>query len=194
MINQPNSRNALKQVCNKIQTLGAKLRIVKDEKVVAKGWDDPEFAVGINEVPEAGHCEIIHYEKSNSHPDPELAELITAQAITAEEYDGVIEESISHEKDLKHCDVSYRRLSTKKQSYLQTGPIAISISHFYLQETSLSYLNSHGYSIFRAVLKFCAQQPLKESCAQKLPPRVSTTETTTQDKLADHLHVNFIQS
>ena len=100
LISQPNSRNALKQVCNKIQTLGTKLRIVKDEKVVAKGWNDPEFAVGINEVPEAGHCEIIHYEKSNSHPDPELAELITAQAITAEEYDGVIEESISHEKDL----------------------------------------------------------------------------------------------
>ena len=100
LTSQPNSRNALKQVCNKIQTLGTKLRIVKDEKVVAKGWNDPEFAVGINEVPEAGHCEIIHYEKSNSHPDPELAELITAQAITAEEYDGVIEESISHEKDL----------------------------------------------------------------------------------------------
>ena len=100
LINQPNSRNALKQVCNNIQTLGAKQRIVKDEKVVAKGWDDPEFALGINEVPEAGHCEIIHYEKSNYHPDPELAELITAQAITAEECDGVIEESISHEKDL----------------------------------------------------------------------------------------------
>ena len=33
----------------------------------------------------------------NDHYPPTL---ITAQAITAEEYDGVIEESISHEKDL----------------------------------------------------------------------------------------------
>jgi len=49
LINQPNSRNALKQVCNRIQTLGAKLRIVKDDKIVAEGWDHSEFAVGINE-------------------------------------------------------------------------------------------------------------------------------------------------
>ena len=100
LINQPNSREPLKHLCNRINTLGKKLRIVKDGKVVATGWDNPEFAVGINEVPEAGHCEIIHYDKKDSHPDPELAELLTTQAVTAEEYDGVIEESISHEKDL----------------------------------------------------------------------------------------------
>ncbi len=100
LINQPNSREALQQVCNRIKSLGTKLRIVKDGNIIATGWDHPEFAVGINEVPEAGHCEIVHYEKTESHPDPELAELLTTQAITAEEYDGVIEESISYEKDL----------------------------------------------------------------------------------------------
>ena len=90
----------MQQVCNRIKALGTKLRTVKDGNIIATGWDHPEFAVGINEVPEAGHCEIVHYEKTDSHPDPELAELLTTQAITAEEYDGVIEESISHEKDL----------------------------------------------------------------------------------------------
>ena len=100
LIDQPNSREDLKKVCSRIKTIGAKLRIVKDGNVTATGWDHPEFAVGINEVPEAGHCEIVHYEKLDAHPDPELSELLTTQAITAEEYDGVIEESISHEKNL----------------------------------------------------------------------------------------------
>lgn len=100
LIDQPNSRDGLKHACYRIKALGTKLRIVKDGQITATGWDHPEFAVGVNEVPEAGHCEIVHYEKLDSHPDPELSELLSIQAITAEEYDGVIEESISHEKDL----------------------------------------------------------------------------------------------
>ena len=100
LYDSPNSREALKQVCNRITFVGKNLRVVKQNKTVASGWDDLEFAVAINEVPEAGHCELVHYEKSGCHPDPELAELLTAQSITAEEYDGVIEESISYEKDL----------------------------------------------------------------------------------------------
>ena len=100
LFSRTNSRESLKQVCKRIKAVGEKLRVVKNGRTVATGWNDLEFAVGINEVPEAGHCEIIHYDKSDFHPDKEMAELLTAQAITAEEYDGVIEESISHEKDL----------------------------------------------------------------------------------------------
>ena len=92
---------SLIDACNDICQLGEDLAIVKDENnVIARGWHDPQFAVGINEIPEAGHCELIHYGNSRMHSREDLSELLITHAVSSEEYDGIIENSISYEKNL----------------------------------------------------------------------------------------------
>ena len=92
---------SLIDTCNDICKLGEALAIIKDENnVIARGWRDPQFAVGINEIPEAGHCELMHYGNARTHAREELSELLITHAVSSEEYDGIIENSISYEKNL----------------------------------------------------------------------------------------------
>lgn len=96
----PHQRAALEACCHRIIHIGQELDVVKQGRLIAKGWDDPCFAVGPNEVPEAGHCEIVHYRPAAHHPSPLIPELLLTHEVTSHSRDGVVEQAITHEKDL----------------------------------------------------------------------------------------------
>lgn len=96
----PHQRAALESCCHRIIHTGQELEVVKKGEVIAKGWDHPCFAVGLNEVPEAGHCEIVHYRATAQHPSPLLPELLLTHEVTSDSHDGIVEQAITHEKDL----------------------------------------------------------------------------------------------
>jgi len=87
--------------CQTIESIGNNLNIVKSGKdEIADNWKHPQFAVGVNEIPEVGHCELIHYDHNKRHPSPHFNELLLTHAVSSENYDGIIEHSISYEKNL----------------------------------------------------------------------------------------------
>ena len=88
------------QLCDEIESVGLDLKIVKDEKIVADGWNDPLFAVALNEQPEVGHCELQHYSHNGSHPSKSFGHLLMKHDDTSHRYSGIVEESISYEKNL----------------------------------------------------------------------------------------------
>lgn len=88
------------ELCDEIESVGAGLKVVKDGQVVATGWNDPHFAVALNEQPEVGHCELQHYSHSGNHPSKDFKRLLIKHDETGDRYDGIVEESISYEKNL----------------------------------------------------------------------------------------------
>ena len=92
----------LQRICREIQAMGESLEIKKrDGRIVAKGWDHPEFAVAVNEAKEVGSRRLLHYES----PDPEDISgipdaLIWAHEVTADIHEGVIDTSIAYEHNL----------------------------------------------------------------------------------------------
>ena len=92
---------SLINTCEEINEVGRNLKIIKNGRdEIAHGWNDSQFAVGLNEVPEAGHCELKHYNYDHQHPSQCFAKLLMTHAVSSEEYDGIIEHSISYEKNL----------------------------------------------------------------------------------------------
>ena len=91
---------ALISVCNEIQSVGKKLKIIKENKEVANGWDDPNFAVAENETVELGECELSHYNHDGKHPSDDFQKLLIKHNQIANEYDGIVEHSVSYEKNL----------------------------------------------------------------------------------------------
>lgn len=96
----PHQRAALEACCHRIIQTGEELEVVKQGRIIARGWDHPCFAVGLNEVPEAGHCEIVHYRATAHHPSPLFPELLLTHEVTSDSHDGIVEQAITHEKDL----------------------------------------------------------------------------------------------
>lgn len=96
----PHQRAALESCCHKIIQTGQELEVIKNGQVIARGWDHPCFAVGLNEIPEVGHCEIVHYRATADHPSPFFPELLLTHEVTSDCHDGIVEQAISHEKDL----------------------------------------------------------------------------------------------
>jgi len=90
----------LLETSQKIEDIGVDLQIIKDRECVAKGWHDNCFAVALNEVAEVGHCELHHYEHSGIHPSSGFKSLLARHIKTSDAYDGIVEHSISYEKDL----------------------------------------------------------------------------------------------
>ena len=88
------------ELCDEIETVGVDLKIVKDGRQVATGWNDPLFAVALNEQPEVGHCELQHYSHSGDHPSSDFKRLLLKHDETSDRYNGIVEESISYEKNL----------------------------------------------------------------------------------------------
>ena len=88
------------ELCDEIEEVGTSLKIVKDGNVVASGWNDPHFAVALNEEPEVGGCELQHYSHSGNHPSESFRRLLMKHDETSEQHDGIVEESISYEKNL----------------------------------------------------------------------------------------------
>ena len=91
---------SLMEVCDEIESVGADLKVVKDGRVVANGWNDPLFAVALNEQPEVGPCELQHYSHDGSHPCESFKRLLVKHDETSDRYSGIVEHSISYEKNL----------------------------------------------------------------------------------------------
>ena len=91
---------ALVSLCNRIKDVGGSLKVVKNNTTIAEGWDDPQFAVALNEVTEVGKCELEKYSHDGNHPSNEFKELLIKHNQTASEYDGIVEQSITYEKNL----------------------------------------------------------------------------------------------
>jgi len=107
IINQIHYEN-LKEKCKKIVSVGENLSVYKEihdfeninRFIVAKGWNDPSFAVALNEIPEVGKVELMHYDHSGEHPSKEFSDLLLHHQVTSENDIGIVEQSISFEKNL----------------------------------------------------------------------------------------------
>lgn len=92
---------ALKRVCQEIETVGSALVITKrNGHIIAKGWDHPEFAVGPNEHKEVGDRRLHHYQSPDGEALGIPQALISAHEVTADEYEGVIDTTISYEREV----------------------------------------------------------------------------------------------
>ena len=95
-------------VCNEIINTGENLAIYKDENTsddvpgieVAKGWNDPCFAVALNEIPEVGQVELLHYSHNGIHQSKDFSKLLLHHEVTSEQNVGIVEQSVTFEKDL----------------------------------------------------------------------------------------------
>jgi hypothetical protein len=91
----------LKKVCQRIQAVGNSLKIQKkDGRIIAQNWEDPEFAVGENEVKEVGDRQLLAYEAPDYETSVIPEEVIMAHEVTADEHEGVIDTSIEYEPKL----------------------------------------------------------------------------------------------
>ena len=98
----------LKSKCKEIIELAENLSIYKEvndngniiPKEVAKGWQDPSFAVSLNEIPEVGKVELMHYDHSGEHIDKNFGKLLLHHQVTSDRDIGIVEQSISFEKNL----------------------------------------------------------------------------------------------
>ena len=88
-------------LCNEIETVGAHLKIVKNGSEIASGWNDPCFAVAKNEITEVGKCELKHFKHDGIHPSSDFKKLLIKHNKSSSEYNGIIEESISYERNLE---------------------------------------------------------------------------------------------
>jgi GMP synthase-like glutamine amidotransferase len=96
----PHLLDGLVQACETIVKVGENLEVVKNGRLVARGWHHPHFAVALNETAEVGHCELLHYDHPGPHPSPHFSELLVTHNLTSEIHNGIIEHSITYEKDL----------------------------------------------------------------------------------------------
>ena len=83
-----------------IVSIGENLSVYKDQKIVAKGWNDPLFAVALNEVPEVGQVELHHYSHNGNHPSLDFQKLLMHHDVSSELDIGIVEQSITYEKNL----------------------------------------------------------------------------------------------
>ena len=90
----------LVNICDKIIHTGENLSIYKNQQEVAKGWNDPCFAVALNEEPEVGQVELLHYSHQGDHPNKEFLKLLIHHELTSHQDIGIVEQSITYEKNL----------------------------------------------------------------------------------------------
>jgi hypothetical protein len=83
-----------------IVSIGENLSVYKDQKIVAKGWNDPLFAVALNEVPEVGQVELHHYSHNGNRPSLDFQKLLMYHDVSSELDIGIVEQSITYEKNL----------------------------------------------------------------------------------------------
>ena len=94
--------DSLKTACEKIKSVGENLKIVKrDGRVVAKGWEDDNFAVILNEEKEVGDRVLLPYETPNIKDSAIPLELLNTHEVMADELEGVIDDTIlRYENDI----------------------------------------------------------------------------------------------
>ena len=91
--------DTLQRVCGEILAVGASVPIVKRGEVVARGWDDPRFAVAPNESVEIGTRRLVPYARREEQPHVPEA-LHATHALVADELEGVIDVVMSIEREL----------------------------------------------------------------------------------------------
>jgi hypothetical protein len=90
---------SLKRLCQRIVEVGVALPVVKAGEIVARGWDDPGFAVAQNEAVEVGTRRLLPYARrgANGHVPEELH---AVHALVADELEGVIDVMMTIEREL----------------------------------------------------------------------------------------------
>ncbi|NJL57156.1 hypothetical protein HC928_19970 [bacterium] len=93
---------SLKAICEKIRSVGETLNIEKrDGRIVARGWNDVNFAVVLNEAKEVGDRHLLPYQPPKAKNTSIPIELIEAHEVMADEYEGVIDSMIlEHGRDI----------------------------------------------------------------------------------------------
>ena len=91
--------DALRLVSARIEEVGSGLEVIKQGKVVARGWDDPRFAVAPNEAVEVG-TRVLQPFKRRGRDEHVPVPLHNAHALVADDLDGVIDTMIEMERAL----------------------------------------------------------------------------------------------
>ncbi len=89
----------LKRVASLIENMGSTLQVIKSDEVIARGWEDPCFAVAANEQVEVGERQLLPY-GSRSPRDHIPAELYDTHALVADDLEGVIDTMMRSERSL----------------------------------------------------------------------------------------------
>ena len=179
-------RDLLVSCANEIDAVACDLKIQKNGETVAKGWDDDCFAVALNEVPEVGHCELHHYEHDGDHPSANFNELLAEHVETSDAYDGIVEQSISFEKDLNivmfHSDeVNEEAILFANWAYSQLHR-ALHPSRHLIGLSSLSWL----LSLPRSIEILCSTFAEGKKCTE-----VAATCITYVDRETKELRRSF---
>lgn len=91
--------SALQRVCERIREIGSTLEVRKDGDCIARGWDDPRFAVAPNEALEVGTRQLLPYTRhGRAEHIPE--QIHQAHSLVADDQDGIIDTMIAMERHL----------------------------------------------------------------------------------------------
>ncbi len=94
------AQSALEDVCARIAGVGEKLEVRKQGLVVAPDWSAPCFAVARNESGEQGTRVLVPYRPPHPRTSQLPKELILAQQVVADRYEGVIDTLVGSEKQV----------------------------------------------------------------------------------------------
>lgn len=89
----------LRRICSRIAEVGESLPVIKNNKTIASGWHDTQFAVAPNEAFEVGTRRLMPY-KRRSLSEHIPGELHDAHALVADELEGVIDTMLVMEREL----------------------------------------------------------------------------------------------
>ncbi|MEM1369106.1 MAG: hypothetical protein AAGG02_14055 [Cyanobacteria bacterium P01_H01_bin.15] len=162
----------LQHLAKRIQALGESLEIHKgcgeQQTVTAKGWDHPEFVVGLNEVQELGGRRLRPYESPDSEESHIPEELIVAHDITADELEGVIDTSLAYEREVKismfHSDeVNQEALLLANWAYRELHNTIIPHRHI-LAGSQLAWLLQLPYAV-EILASTCFEDAVVTECA-----------------------------
>lgn len=143
---------SLYKVCKHIKDVGNSLQVKKkDGRIVAKNWNDPEFAVALNEVKEVGDRHLLHYEAPDSDASGIPQEVINAHEVTADEFEGVIDTTLEYEQGVSismfHSDeVNEEAVLFANWAYRLLHDAIIPYRHL-LAGSSLSWLMQLPYAV-----------------------------------------------
>jgi hypothetical protein len=90
----------LRQIARRIEEMGERISIMKDGKVIGKGWKFPQFAVAPNEQKEVGKTRLQRYHSPNFSNSHVPFDVIYAHDLMSDELDGIIDTMIEYEKDI----------------------------------------------------------------------------------------------
>ncbi|WP_341530652.1 hypothetical protein WKK05_16065 [Nostoc sp. UHCC 0302] len=92
---------SLQESCLRIEAMGQTLQVKKrDGRNVATSWNDPHFAVALNETKEVGARLLLPYQSPDGDALGIPWEIIYAHDVTADTHEGVIDTTIQYEREV----------------------------------------------------------------------------------------------